>query len=62
MNSYSLDSISFLLYLVFSLSLEKGSIYKNIQYLYFYPLRKYLLPIPQSEIDVNSKMIQNNGY
>jgi hypothetical protein len=28
----------------------------------FYPLRKYLLPIPQSEIDVNSKMIQNAGY
>lgn len=28
----------------------------------FYPERKYLLPIPQSEIDVNSKMIQNPGY
>ncbi len=28
----------------------------------FYPLRKYLLPIPQSEMDVNSKMVQNPGY
>lgn len=28
----------------------------------FYPLRKYLLPIPQSEIDVNPKMTQNPGY
>ncbi len=28
----------------------------------FYPLRKYLLPIPQSEIDVNKNMTQNPGY
>lgn len=28
----------------------------------FYPQRKYLLPIPQSEIDVNPKMVQNPGY
>lgn len=28
----------------------------------FYPQRKYLLPIPQSEIDVNPKMTQNPGY
>jgi hypothetical protein len=28
----------------------------------FYPARKYLLPIPQSEIDVNPNMTQNAGY
>ncbi len=28
----------------------------------FYPERKYLLPIPQSELDVNPNMTQNPGY
>lgn len=28
----------------------------------FYPARKYLLPIPQSELDVNPNMTQNPGY
>ncbi len=28
----------------------------------FYPDRKYLLPIPQSELDVNPNMTQNPGY
>ena len=28
----------------------------------FYPARKYLLPIPQSELDVNPNMSQNPGY
>jgi hypothetical protein len=28
----------------------------------FYPQRKYLLPIPQSELDVNPNMVQNPGY
>lgn len=28
----------------------------------FFPQRKYLLPIPQSEIDANPNMVQNEGY
>lgn len=39
-----------------------GTGYILIENRTFYPDRKYLLPIPQSELDVNSNMTQNPGY
>ena len=39
-----------------------GTNYILVENRTFYPLRKYLLPIPQSEIDVNKNMTQNPGY
>jgi hypothetical protein len=39
-----------------------GTGYILIENRTFYPERKYLLPIPQSELDVNSNMTQNPGY
>lgn len=39
-----------------------GSGYILVENRTFHPERKYLLPIPQSELDVNPNMTQNPGY
>ena len=39
-----------------------GTDYILVEKRTFYPARKYLLPIPQSELDVNKNFTQNPGY